>query len=72
MRKVWIRCEADANNPLFQHEYGHVLQSRASGLAYLTRYAIPSIKSASSGEGEHYNSPSEQDASDGSEPSMTF
>ena len=40
-----------------------MLQSRASGLAYLTRYAIPSIKSASSGEGEHYNSPSEQDAS---------
>ena len=34
--------EADANNPLFQHEYGHVLQSRAMGLAYLSRVGIPS------------------------------
>jgi RHS repeat-associated protein len=34
---------ADANNWLFQHEYGHYLQSRASGPAYVSRYAIPSL-----------------------------
>lgn len=37
---------ADPNNPLFQHEYGHFLQSRASGLRYLFDYGIPSLISA--------------------------
>lgn len=34
------------NNPndmLFQHEYGHVLQSRTSGFMYLPKYGIPSL-----------------------------
>jgi RHS repeat-associated protein len=34
---------ADANNTLFQHEYGHYLQSQASGGAYLWRYGLPSL-----------------------------
>lgn len=33
---------ASADNPLFQHEYGHYLQSKATGPLYLSRYAIPS------------------------------
>lgn len=36
--------EADPSNPLFQHEYGHYLQSQASGPAYLSRYGIPSAR----------------------------
>jgi hypothetical protein len=36
--------EADPNNSLFQHEYGHYLQSQKSGWAYLSRYGIPSAK----------------------------
>jgi len=35
--------EADPDNPLFQHEYGHVLQSRDAGLRYLGQYALPSL-----------------------------
>lgn len=31
------------NDPLFQHEYGHVLQSHYSGFLYLPKYAIPSL-----------------------------
>lgn len=38
--------EADANNSLFQHEYGHYLQSEALGPFYLFAIAIPSIVSA--------------------------
>jgi len=34
--------EADPTNPLFQHEYGHYLQSQDAGWAYLSDYAIPS------------------------------
>ena len=37
--------EADPNNWLFQHEYGHYLQSRSTGWAYIPRYAIPSMMS---------------------------
>ena len=37
-----INIEADPNNELFQHEYGHYLQSQEAGIAYLTKYAIPS------------------------------
>jgi hypothetical protein len=36
---------ADPDNPIFQHEYGHYLQSRAMGIAYFGRIAIPSIRS---------------------------
>ena len=38
--------EADPNNSLFQHEYGHYLQSQEMGLAYLAKVGIPSIRSA--------------------------
>lgn len=33
------------NDYLFQHEYGHVLQSHYAGLLYLPKYAIPSLTS---------------------------
>ncbi len=49
---------ADENNSLFQHEYGHYLQSQASGLWYLQRYGIPSAFS----KGDHDYHPAEQDA----------
>jgi RHS repeat-associated protein len=35
--------EAYPNNSLFQHEYGHYLQSKKYGLAYLSRFAFPSL-----------------------------
>jgi len=57
--------EADENNRLFQHEYGHVLQSRASGFAYFSRFGIPSFADlAFNGEpyGDHDLHPAEQDA----------
>jgi len=53
--------EADPNNPLFQHEYGHYLQSQAVGWAYLTRYAIPSLWGDEDFYGHDYNK-AEQDA----------
>jgi len=46
------------HNSLFQHEYGHYLQSQAFGWAYLPRVGIPSILS----RGEHNFHPVEQDA----------
>ncbi|MEP7093385.1 MAG: hypothetical protein ABI793_04940 [Flavobacterium sp.] len=36
--------EAVPSNPLFQHEYGHYLQSQKSGIAYLSRYGVPSAR----------------------------
>ena len=53
--------EADANNSLFQHEYGHVLQSRAFGPAYLARVGIPSAFDNKS-YGRHAFHPVEADA----------
>lgn len=38
--------KADPNNSLFQHEYGHYLQSETFGPAYLFAFAIPSVISA--------------------------
>jgi RHS repeat-associated protein len=52
---------ADANNPLFQHEYGHYLQSQEMGWGYLPRVGIPSLMSAN-GDGNHKYQPFEQDA----------
>ncbi|GEM_PF-4996601 len=49
---------ASPKNVLFQHEYGHYLQSQKSGIAYLTRYGIPSLFS----KDPHDNHPVEQDA----------
>ncbi|MFB6306746.1 MAG: hypothetical protein ABEH43_07130, partial [Flavobacteriales bacterium] len=50
--------EADADNPLFQHEYGHYIQSQKMGPAYFSRIGIPSALS----EGDHDLHPVEQDA----------
>lgn len=49
---------ADPNNPLFQHEYGHYLQSQAFGFLYYGKAGIPSIFS----KGQHNLHPVEQDA----------
>ncbi len=37
--------DADPENILFQHEYGHYLQSQSAGLFYLSKYGIPSALS---------------------------
>ncbi len=50
--------ETDANNPLFQHEYGHYIQSQSMGWAFYPRVGIPSILS----KGDHNLHPVEQDA----------
>ena len=50
--------EADANNPLFQHEYGHYIQSQKMGFAYYSRVGIPSALSS----GNHNLHPVEQDS----------
>jgi hypothetical protein len=49
---------ADENNYLFQHEYGHYIQSQEMGLAYLPRVGVPSILSSH----DHDFHPVEQDA----------
>jgi hypothetical protein len=36
------RLQPNVFNPLFQHEYGHYLQSQAAGWSYIPRFAIPS------------------------------
>jgi RHS repeat-associated protein len=51
--------EADANNDLFQHEYGHYLQSKRIGWGYYNRVGIPSLLSK---KGRHTYHPFEQDA----------
>lgn len=57
-----LTIEAEASNRLFQHEYGHYLQSQASGLFYLQRYAIPSALSKNTFDHPHDYHPVEQDA----------
>jgi RHS repeat-associated protein len=54
--------EADPNNSLFQHEYGHYLQSQSWGPAYLSRAAIPSLFDTFGKPGDHKFHPIEQDA----------
>lgn len=49
---------ASPDNYLFQHEYGHYLQSQEMGLAYLNRVGIPSLLST----GNHKYHPIEMDA----------
>ena len=53
---------ANPNNPLFQHEFGHVLQSRAMGWRYLFRVGIPSIRSARRDPANHRYQSFEMDA----------
>ena len=50
--------EPDANNPLFQHEYGHYIQSQHMGWGYYSRVGVPSALS----NGDHDLHPVEQDA----------
>jgi len=58
--------KADANNPLFQHEYGHYIQSQSMGWAYYPRVGIPSARSEHGNYTLNYPShdyhPVEQDA----------
>ena len=57
--------QADANNPLFQHEYGHYIQSQSMGWAFYPRVGIPSILSDADGDKNyagHDFHPVEQDA----------
>jgi hypothetical protein len=55
------RIDAEINNRLFMHEFGHTLQSRAVGPIYLFKYGIPSLMSAYS-DGVHQQHPVEKDA----------
>ncbi|GHS89451.1 hypothetical protein FACS1894201_10830 [Bacteroidia bacterium] len=55
--------KADANNSLFQHEYGHYIQSQKMGWAYLSRVGIPSLISAAFYDDDNHDyQPFEQDA----------
>jgi hypothetical protein len=61
--------EPSFDNSLFQHEYGHYLQSQASGFWYLQSYGIPSLCSGGksfgkdeNGKSYHKYHPVEQDA----------
>lgn len=49
--------EAHPNNRIFQHEYGHYLQSKRMGFAYLIRVGLPAIMS----KGDHDAHPVEVD-----------
>lgn len=62
----------DPNNGLFQHEFGHVLQSRKCGLIYLTKFALPSLISSWRNKPEqHDRHPVEQDANQRSKTFFT-
>lgn len=52
---------ADPSNRLFQHEYGHYLQSQSMGLFYLQRVALPSLFDAWTNKSHSYHA-AEQDA----------
>ena len=56
----WKNIAPDPDNHLFQHEYGHYIQSQGMGPAYLFRVGIPSL--LSNGEHGHDFHPVEQDA----------
>ncbi|MCR5017299.1 MAG: hypothetical protein K6A64_00695 [Bacteroidales bacterium] len=53
---------ASNSNELFQHEYGHYLQSQALGPMYLSKVAIPSAFSKNTLMSPHNSNPAEQDA----------
>ena len=55
------KMQADPNNPEFQHEYGHYLQSQSVGWAYLPCDALPSLWGDNDKLGHKFN-PIEQDA----------
>jgi RHS repeat-associated protein len=54
--------EADPGNVLFQHEYGHYLQSQEFGILYLPFYGIPSLLDSEPDNRDHDFHPVEQDA----------
>ncbi len=54
--------KADYANRLFQHEYGHYIQSQKFGLFYYGKFGIPSLGSKNTKESPHNNNPAEQDA----------
>ncbi len=54
--------EADSTNALFQHEYGHYIQSQTYGLLYYGKFGIPSLFSKNTPASHHSNNPVEQDA----------
>lgn len=54
--------EADAKNALFQHEYGHYLQSETFGPAYIFAFALPSLFSATFNVDNHNDFYTEQNA----------
>ena len=58
--------EADPSHWLFQHEYGHYIQSQRIGLGYLIDVGLSSLRSAKKGENnssyEHHDFWTEQDA----------
>jgi hypothetical protein len=57
------KIKADPSTGLFQHEYGHVLQSRKYGIIYLSKFGFPSLVSAiRSRNRSHDKHPVEQDA----------
>lgn len=53
---------ASPHNSLFQHEYGHYLQSQEMGPFYLGKIGIPSIGDTFGRKGDHVLHPVEQDA----------
>jgi hypothetical protein len=56
--------QADENNSLFQHEYGHTIQSRMNGFFYLANVGLPSLISTIQKYAfqDHSFSPPEQEA----------
>lgn len=57
------KLEAHPSNGLFQHEYGHYLQSQAVGPFYLGKFGIPSLLSMiNNGSAKHKYYKTEQDA----------
>lgn len=54
--------EAKDDNGIFQHEFGHYLQSQDVGLLWASVYGFPSLRSASKHDGKHKYYYTEQDA----------
>jgi hypothetical protein len=51
-------------DPMYMHEYGHTIDSRAFGLSYLFAIGIPSGISASKHDGTHHSYPTETRANE--------
>lgn len=55
------KIKADPYNEIFQHEYGHYIQSQKFGYAYITAIGFPSLFNAKNGD-NHKEQPYELDA----------